>query len=119
MIIPILQLLASLYILFIVLGTLETFNIKLNIHTISLIILGGMVLLLTIAISYKNLNHYLNFGLASGILFLIISGANKKSLPDYTLLQKVSIFVANIFFWPQIILLLLFLFKNFKNNESI
>lgn len=122
MILPILNILASLYLFLVVYNTLEAFEIKIDIHSITLAILCLLFLTFTLVLSDKNPMSYLGIGLSSGMLFLVLSTVRNNSLPEYTKMQKLILFVINVIFWSQIILFIWYYVKNYdklKNNESI
>jgi|688.fasta_scaffold948828_2 hypothetical protein len=120
MIIVILQILISLYLLFLVLGTLSTYGIKLNSYNVSIGILIGVFLILCMAVSYKDTKVYLAIGLIIGIISELLNFFKVKEMPEQGLFKKIIMLLTCLILWPQVLTFLYFMYKNMsKMHESI
>lgn len=118
MILLTLQILVSLYLLFLVLGTASQCKIKLNIHNVSFGILMGVLLITSMVYCYKNFPNYVYIGMGIGIISEILNFFKIRNAPEIGVLQKWATFLVCVFFWPQALMFVFYIYKNYQYIDA-
>lgn len=121
------MLFASLYVLATIIlgiftyGSARKLNMEINIHNLPLILIYGLMLFVLLLILVNHTLSYLIMGLIVGFVVSLLLWYGKNYIPDIDIKSKniLFAFIMCLFFWAQILLLLIFLARVSKEIEKL
>lgn len=110
----ILQIIQNLLLAWVLIYSYFKYKLKINIHNLPIVLLCAMGLLILNYFSIKNTLPYILVGLIFNTLVLMFSTFDGAENIKISLPEKIIINVATSLAWPQVIILTVFYFINYK-----
>lgn len=107
------QLLGTALAIQIVYTLCRMFHISINIHNLPVLIIGLMIMLGAISLSYFNLLWYVPTGMLLSALCWYLNSVDMPDANPVALHNKIRTSVLALVFWPQTLFILGFILMNF------
>jgi len=112
-------LISVLFVSLFIFNMMKQIDIKVNVHNFPIIGFITAIFFLVFLFMIKMPFYYFLIGLVTGSLLLILVKSVENNEDKSPIINKIPLFISCIFCWIHIIILILFIIKNYSKIEKL